>query len=522
MLERRRLTRIGVLGLGAVGTLAVALVLGSAAATAAHQDKPVLTMGITNYTASLNPAIAGGGDESMPIDLAYASLTHLGPDGKISAGLASSWRYVGRGNQTFQLTLRHDARFSDGTPVTAAAVKDWMDYTFFKAKGPSTGSVPLKNITTSGKWTVVLHLKAPNSGMPYLMSEGNMVGYIGSPKAIANAAALGTHTDGAGKYIAVPSQSIAGSTYVFTPNPNYYDQSKVSFSKVVVKIITSVTTMIEAIKSGQINVAAGDITTVGAARQAGLDVISAPSGFVHLLFLDRGPMTPDGKAANPLGNVKVRQALNYAIDKPKITKAIYGVYGQPTSEMGSSDGFVPSLQNYYTYNPAKAKRLLAEAGWAKGFSFTVTSESQFGTLADPVLQAMAQQYKAIGVHMKITITTTLPQWVNQVLGGTYQSCGFIATAFPPMDVWYTYQLAPRSLENQHGGTDPVMVKLVEKAQASSNPSQYWRAVTRREVMQADSVPVFNFDAFWYTAKNIGGLAFGQNNGTPYPSEWYAK
>src|SRR5262249_26430229 len=145
-----------------------------------------------------------------------------------------------------------------------------------------------------------------------------------------------------------------------------------------------------------------DITTAPAAKAAGLNVITAPSGFVQILILDRGPKTPDGKSPNPLASVKVRQALNYAIDRAKITKAIYGQYGVPTSEMGTSDGFVPSLQNYYPYDPAKAKKLLADAGYPNGFSFTLTSESQFGTLADPVVQAIAQQYKAIGVDMKVT------------------------------------------------------------------------------------------------------------------------
>jgi ABC-type transport system substrate-binding protein len=91
-----------------------------------------------------------------------------------------------------------------------------------------------------------------------------------------------------------------------------------------------------------------------------------------------------------------------------------------------------------------------------------------------------------------------------------------------MYTWYTYFLAPKGLENQHGWSDPVLDGLVKKAQISSNPGRYWQAVTRRTVLQADEIPVFNFNAFWYTTKNIGGLAFGQNNGTPYPAEWYAK
>jgi peptide/nickel transport system substrate-binding protein len=280
--------------------------------------------------------------------------------------------------------------------------------------------------------------------------------------------------------------------------------------------------MIEAIKSGQINVAAGDITTAATARSAGLNVITAPSGFVQILLLDRGPKTPAGDTANPLASVKIRQALNYAIDRKAVTRVIYGEYGFPTAEIGSSDGLVPSMQNYYPYDPTRAKSLLAAAGYPKGFTLDVTSESAFGTLADPVLEAIAQEYSAIGVTLKITSTTTLPQWVNQVLGGSYESAGFVATAFAPMSEWYGYWFAPKGLENQHGWDDPTLDALANKGEASLAPDQYWRAMTRRIVAQADEIPVFNFDAFWYTAKNIGGLSFSANNGTPYPSEWYAK
>jgi peptide/nickel transport system substrate-binding protein len=478
-------------------------------------------MGLTNYTATLNPAIAGGGDQSMPIDLAYASITHLEPSGGIGPGLATSWHYIGTTNTEFSFTLRHDARFSDGTPVTASAVKAWLTYAYFTAKGYYTASLSLKSIDTVGQWTVNLNLSKPNSGMPYLLSEAEMFGFIGSPNAIAHAKTLGSATDGAGPYIAVPSESIAGSSYVFKPNPYFYDQSAVHFSKVVVKIITSPTTMIEAIKSGQLNVAAGDITTTATAQSAGLNVISAPSGFVQILLLDRGPKTPAG-AANPLASVQVRQALNYAIDRKAVTQAIYGKYGVPTAEIGSSDGFVPEMQNYYPYDPAKAKSLLTAAGYPHGFTLDVTSESAFGTLADPVLEAIAQQYSAIGVKLKITSTTTLPQWVNQVLGGSYESAGFIATAFAPQSEWYSYWFAPKGLENQHGWDDPMLDTLASQGQASQSPGQYWAAMTRRITTQADEVPVFNFDAFWYTAKNIGGLSFSANNGTPYPSEWFAK
>jgi peptide/nickel transport system substrate-binding protein len=493
-------------------------------ATPAHAatGKPVLTMGLTNYTATLNPAISGGGDQSMPIDLAYASLTHINPDGSISPALATSWRYVGTGNTTFELTLRHDARFSDGTPVTASAVKTYFGY-LLSAKGPSLSLLPpIESITTLGDWTVVFHLGAPSPEMPYLMSEASSAAFIISPKAIGDPKALGTQTDGAGPYVAAPSQSIPGSVYVFTPNQYFYDQSAIHFSKVVVKVISQTSTMLEAIRSGQLNVAAGDITTASAAEAAGLNVVTAPSGFVMINVLDRGPKTPDGSASNPLASVKVRQALNYAVNRKAVTAAIYGKYGAPTSEMGSSDGFAPNMQYHYPYDPAKAKALLAAAGYPHGFTFNITSESIFGTLADPVLEAVAQEYSAIGVTMKITTTATLPIWINQFYSGKYSADGFVATSFPPLSEWYTFFLAPKGLGNQHGWDDPVLDHLANEAATAPNAAPYWRAMTERTVVEADQIPVFNFDAFWFTAKEIGGLSFSADNGTPYPTEWYAK
>ncbi len=517
------------LGLGAVFALAMTLgsapvvvTADSASATGSTAALPVLTIGLTNYTPTPNPAISGGGDQSMPIDLAYTSLTHINPDGTISPALATSWRYVGTGNTTFEFTLRHDARFSDGSPVTASAVKAYFDY-FESAKGPTLSIIPpITSVAAVGEWTVVIHLGAPSPELPYILSEADSVAFIISPKALSDPKALGTETDGAGPYVAVPSQSIPGSIYTFTPNPYFYDQSDIHFSKVVVKVITQPSTLLEAIKSGQLNVAAGDITTASAARSAGLDVIAAPSGFVMLGILDRGPKTPDGSAPNPLASVQVRQALNYAINRKAVTSAIYGKYGVPTSEMGSSDGFVPNLQYHYPYDPAKAKALLAAAGYPHGFTFNVDSESIFGTLADPVFDAIAQEYSAIGVTMKVVSTATLPIYVNDFYSGKYSAAGFVGTAFPPISTWYGGWFSPKSLGNQHGWDDPVLDHLEQEASTAQSAGPYWKAMTTRTVVQAEQIPVFNFDAFWFTAKDIAGLSFSADNGTPYPTEWYVK
>ena len=67
----------------------------------AATGRPVLTMGLTNYTATLNPAISGWAT-SPCLSTSDASLPHINPDGTISPALATSWRYVGTGNTTFE------------------------------------------------------------------------------------------------------------------------------------------------------------------------------------------------------------------------------------------------------------------------------------------------------------------------------------------------------------------------------------------------------------------------------------
>jgi peptide/nickel transport system substrate-binding protein len=286
----------------------------------------------------------------------------------------------------------------------------------------------------------------------------------------AGPSALDEGTDGAGPYVVVPSQSVAGSQYTLVPNAYYYDPSAIRFSKVVVKIISQPSTMLEAIKSGELDVAQGDNTTVSTAQAAGLTVVAEPGGFDQILILDRGTEAPDGSGPNPLASVQVRQALNYAINRRALTEAIVGKYGTPTDEIGSRDGFDPSVQDYYSYGPARAKSLLAAAGYAKGFTLELPSQTTFGTLADQTMDVVAQDFAAVGVQLKVVSTVSLTQWVNDVLGGKYPVAGFEATAFPPLSEWYGFWFAPNGIENQHGWVDPTMNALYREATVSSSPS----------------------------------------------------
>src|SRR6266511_3328682 len=360
-------------GIGVIFTLLCLPGL-AAAATTKQEAKPTLTIGLPFAPVSLDPSKDGAGFLIVRA-LTNTAITHIKPDGSIGPGLATAWRYLGTGgrkkgpdagrgpNKDFEFTLRRNARFSDGTGVTAKAVKLWLEY-FAKGNGAFASLMgPIQSIDTVGKWKVRLHLSSPNPVLPRVLSELYNWGAVSSAKAVAEPSVLGTQTVGAGPYMLDPSETVTNDHYTLVPNPYYYDKSAIRFSKVVAKVIPTASSMLQAVQTGQIDVGQGASATADAAEASGLKVVHAPNGYAGFILADR-----KGAASKPLADVRVRQALNYAVDRKAVTSAVVGKWGTPLAEMSSADGFVKKYANHYPYNPAKTKSLLAAAGYPNGFT----------------------------------------------------------------------------------------------------------------------------------------------------------
>src|SRR5262249_44483319 len=188
--------------------------------------------------------------------------------------------------------------------------------------------------------------------------------------ALRSPAQLGTRTFGAGPYTLDPAQTVTGDHYTYVPNPRYHDKAAVHWKKVVVRIITDPQSMLNALKTGEVQVGNGDATTIGAARQAGLTIASAPLLWTGVTLADRG-----GKVARALADVRVRQALNYATDRKAIVNALFPGTGTPTSELTvpRGYGYDSALTNAYPYDPGKAMQLLAAAGYPHGFTLKIVT-----------------------------------------------------------------------------------------------------------------------------------------------------
>lgn len=508
---------LGRLTLGAgvvVMALSCAAGVSAAGAKGGAAAKPVLTIAFDTAPQSLDPARDASNAHFMR-RLTNEPIIRLAPDGKFRSALATSWRYLGRGNKDFEFTLRKNARFSDGTPVTAQAVKTWFEY-FVKAAGPyATRMGSFRSIETVGKWTVRVHLRTPHPAIPFVIGDNFGWGAVSSPNAVAEPTVLSKQTFGAGPYALVPSQTVAGDHYTFVPNKFYYDKSKIRFSKVVVKVIINPTSRLQAMQTGQVDVAMGDPSTVAAAVSAGLTVAHAPFAVTTLMLTDKS-----GTVSPPLADVRVRQALNYAVDRKALTAAFAGKFGLPTSEIPSSDGWDPKYRDYYPYNPAKARSLLAAAGYRDGFTLDVLT-GLFGTLGAPVVQGTAKYFDAVGVKLKITVPSTQGDFVRNILSKSFPVTNQFMITARSMWEWYNLCMKPNVLFNTRWH-DPVIDRLWLKGQRAADPSKYWVQVARRATEQAHFIPLFTYHSSYYASKKIGGVSVTERGVFPNPPDWFPK
>lgn len=408
---------------------------------------------------TLDPALINQNSQWF-IDLAYSPLINAASDGTYRPGLATEWGYVGEGNTQFQLTLREGVTFADGGELTAQGVKKHLEYVK-GAGGQMSGTLAtLESIDVTGDLSLTLTFSAPNPDLPFYFSQSGVgIANVISPAGLEDTESLGTMTAGAGPYVLDESATVANDTYVYTPNPDYWDEENVHWDKVTIKIIPNLNSLLNALKSGQIDFSTGDYSTAAEAEKAGLQVHFTPNVFSGLNLLDR-----DGTLAPELADQRVRQAINYAIDRDAIVDAIYGDYGSPTTQTTHGVGFVEDLDDYYPHDPEKAKSLLAEAGYPEGFTLKVVSTSFFN--GDTMVQAMAGQLEKVGIALEVDSKSDVNEFITEMASGNYPAA-WIGFGTLPMFVASQNLYGPAALFNAFKSTDDQLTELTDQLAVAS-------------------------------------------------------
>ena len=353
-----------VLGL-AVGTLAWA-------APASAQPAGEVKIGLAAEPNTFDPHLTVGRNTQIFVVNVFDGLTARDAQGHLVPALAESWKRLNP--TTWQFALRKGVKFHNGDDFNADAVKFTLD----RAINPETKATIISELSTIAQVEVVnpstvnVVTKTPDFLLPVRLGE--LFGLMLSPRhtTAAGKEAIATRPNGTGPFKLVSWTK--NEQMVLEANESYW-RGAPKVKRIVVRPILEDAARVAALQAGEVDL----IAPVPHARIAELrrndklviKTIAAPRIF-HVTLDVRKP---------PFDNVKVRQALNHAVDVNAILRGLYFGHGTRLATVVDKNalGYDPSVQPY-AYDVNRAKALLAEAGFPNGLD--TEFDSFTGSIAD--------------------------------------------------------------------------------------------------------------------------------------------
>ncbi|WP_167131405.1 ABC transporter substrate-binding protein [Paramicrobacterium chengjingii] len=417
-----------------------------------------LTLGSLSDINSFDPAQAHLGHAMQIYQAAYDTLILREPDGTLSPMLATAWEY--NDDQTvLSLDLRDDVTFTDGAVFDAEAAKANLDH-FAEANGPDANeAASIESVSVVDDDTIEITLSEPDPAMLYFLSQA--AGFMGSPDAIGTDA-IKTVPVGSGPYIFDENSSVSGSQLAFTKNDEYWNPDLQKYDKVVYKILPDDTARLNAVVSGQVDGAILDPKTSKQAEGSGLEKTSYPVDWHGLLLFDRG-----GELVPALKDVRVRQAINYAFDRQTMLDELLLGEGEVTAQVfgKTTDAYIPELDSVYSYDPEKAKSLLAEAGYEDGFTLKLPllpgNES--------VLAMVKQQLADIGITVELLSVPSDKSTFTGIMEGEYAAMYFPQFQGEPW-VAIRQMIAPNAAYNPFGATSDELQGYIDAVRLGGDKS----------------------------------------------------
>jgi peptide/nickel transport system substrate-binding protein len=421
---------------------------------------------------------------------AYDTFFLRDPKGNILPNLVKSWRYDAS-NTNLQLKLQGGVKFSDGEAWDAQAAVANLDNNR-KSNGPDASQLSaITGETVDGPLTLTVHLSSVNPAL--LNYLGGSSGFVAAPKLLGTPA-LAAAPVGSGPYIFNASASSKGSKYVFNANPNYWSKVNQKFSTVTFMVMLDATARLNALISGQIDATLLNVQTAPAAKSAGMTLHENFTDVSNIQLFDRA-----GAKVKAFADVRVRQAMNYAIDRAALLKADQNGIGAVTEQMfgPASGSYVAGLDNEYPYDPAKAISLLKAAGYPK-----LTIPMPDMAFFDPTLQTfLTQYYAAVGITIQ-WVSGSPANFVSDMKAGKYPASWF---QLFQGSAWEEIALiaTPNATWNVLGSVDPKISRYLTQIQ--SNPKQvanFGAAINTQLVKQAWFVPLFRLSQQFFTGSHV--------------------
>ncbi|HSB99340.1 MAG TPA: ABC transporter substrate-binding protein [Burkholderiaceae bacterium] len=374
----------------------------------------------------------------------------------------------------------------------------------------------IDRVEATGRHTVTFFMKAYNAEWDYRFGWGYYSGIV--PKEVVAAGpSQWKNVNGTGPFQL--QEYVQGNSLVFTKNPVYWDKEKIGsvdyklpfVDKITYRVIKDETTLVTSLRTAKLDV----LETV---RWSNADELkkSAPKIQWSRRLSNGGQFVAMRMDQKPFDDIRVRRALNLAINRAEIVKSYYGgnaellawpMHPTYTGYFEPLEQMPDAVKELFTYNPAKAKQLLAEAGYPNGFTFKVQTTS-VNTEGD-LLQMVAAYLDKVGVKMEIQtleyaayfsamMTRTNAPGYFMFLGNTNPTTA-LRKSFVKGQVWNPMQFSDPEIDQK-------------MAEVYAEPDERVRQVKvrlmTRQVMEKAPViflpSPYVYTGWWPWVKNYGG------------------
>ncbi|HET7656865.1 MAG TPA: ABC transporter substrate-binding protein [Bacillales bacterium] len=367
-----------------------------------------LVFGRGSDSVHLDPAMATDGESFMVTKNIEETLVNFNYEKQntdiVNTGLAKDWK-ISPDGLTYTFNLRKGIKFTDGSDFNADSVvynfKRWKNgkgqFPYYPSMFGGYGDKSvIKDVKATGDYQVQITLNRPLA--PFLKDLAMSAFAIGSPKAIKKYGKdYDKHPVGTGPFVF--KEWKPNNTITLDKNKNYWKDGYPKLNRLIYKVISDNHARLTALQNGEIDLMEGlnpsDIKSVK--QDKNLQVFYRPS--MNIGYLG---MTVTRK---PFDNVKVRKALNYAINKKAIVNAFYSEGAKvATSPLPPSFAAFDKNLKKYSYDPKKAKELLKEAGYPNGFKMELWAmpvARPYMPDGKKIATAIQADLKKVGIDAKI-------------------------------------------------------------------------------------------------------------------------
>lgn len=408
-------------------SVAAGLVAGLAMTVSAEESGEPVYGGVVKYASHNTTSTPGYTPENTTnasliyLNTAYESLTYYNEAGEIIPRLATEW-VTDPEEPSITWTLREGVKFADGTDFNAdAVIRNIEEYQ--KCQRNETANVA--SCEAIDDYTVKMVLNSWNSAT--LESVGFFVYYM-SPAAMEDVDALRNTSCGTGAFQVTEFEP--GVSVKYTKNENYWQEGKPYLDGVEIYIVDEPTTRASAFEAGEYDIILmNNMTVANDLMNKNLYEVETNVSGQGLVMTG---LIPNSALEGPFQDPRVRRAMCYAIDTEALSNAFgYGLL--KTLNQWAAPGTITFDENLngITYNPEKAKELLAEAGYPDGFDTTLTTDAG----NKDYFTAAANMLTEVGIRCQVNLVDESAQ-VNLYSTGTWEGImGHFASIAPDLGLY---------------------------------------------------------------------------------------